>query len=55
MAETLIPCCAFRWVDKSTNPQIHTEKVLQQAYQTTSGKTIWKDVPFAGHISEVQP
>jgi hypothetical protein len=52
-ARVLIPTMRLRWVDKSTCPQASTKMVLQQCFQTTSGKDVWVDVPFAGHVSDL--
>lgn len=48
---TVQPTMNLRWVDKSTNPQLRTEKVLQQMFHTSRG-VMWCDVLDAGHISQ---
>lgn len=53
MTRTVQPTMNFRWVDKSTCPQLHTDKVLQQMVFGPKGSE-WIDVPFAGHITELE-
>ena len=50
----LAPTMRLRFVDKSTCPQTHTQKILQQCFiDVQTGQTEWVDVPFVGHIGEV--
>jgi hypothetical protein len=52
--KTMMATVRLRFVDKSTCPQTHTQKILQQCFiDVQTGQTEWVDVPFVGHISEV--
>ena len=54
--KTLAPTLGLRFVDKSTCPQTYTQKILQQCFiDVQTGQREWVDVPFVGHISEVEP
>ena len=53
--KTMMPTMQLRFVDKSICPQASTKKVLQQRYIDVHGQSEWLDVPFAGHINEVEP
>ena len=44
----------FRLVDKSLIPQIYTEKVLQQLCKDNEDREEWVDVPFVGHVSDLE-
>lgn len=51
--QTLIPTMSLRWVDKATN-NVSTVMVLQQLFTDAhTGKHVWIDVPFAGHVSKL--
>lgn len=50
----LAPTMRLRFVDKSACPHAHTQKMLQQCFiDVQTGQKEWVDVPFVGHISEV--
>jgi hypothetical protein len=54
--KTLTPTMRLRFVDKSTSPQAFTQKILQQCFiDVQTGRSEWVDVPFVGHINEVDP
>jgi hypothetical protein len=54
--KTLAQTMRLRFVDKSTCPQTHTQKILQQCFiDVQTGQSEWVDIPFVGHINEVEP
>lgn len=54
--KTMMPTMGLRFVDKSTSPQARQQKILQQCLiDVRTGQSEWVDVPFVGHISEVEP
>jgi hypothetical protein len=54
--KTLAPTFSLRFVDKSTSPQAWQQKILQQCFiDVRTGQSEWIDVPFVGHIGEVEP
>lgn len=54
-AKTMMPTMRLRFVDKSTSPQASTQKMLQQCFiDVQTGQIEWVDVPFVGHINEVE-